>query len=216
MNVPRETKLPGLPADTFAPMLRIRPLPVRKAVADAFRAELKTAARFAVTYDNSLVQPGSFARLDLESGRVRRDPDTGEARLRMRCEFGANSSRAVTVSPMIGARDIFWMRDGQITRAASPITLEVVSVGVARLQDMTDADALAEGVALLPGKFRHPNSSTGRETTPREWFARHWDVSRPAGQAGVSWAANPWVWIYNFKSYRRNIDDMLAAWESRV
>ena len=72
-------------------------------------------------------------------------------------------------------------------RWASRITLEVTDVRVERLQDISEADAVAEGVKNslhLPG---------GRFAT--ENFAHLWWSINGDG----SWEANPWVWVVEFK-----------------
>ena len=78
-------------------------------------------------------------------------------------------------------------------RWASRLLLEVVSVRVERLQAISEADALAEGV--------NPSAA--------ESFARVAGVTRPAGLAyrdlwekingAGSWDANPWVWCVEFR-----------------
>ena len=70
-------------------------------------------------------------------------------------------------------------------RWASRITLEVTGVRVERLQDITEADAKAEGVEKLAAL-----NSTYRAEFRRIW----WDV-----YGAESWNANPWVWVVEFR-----------------
>jgi hypothetical protein len=77
-------------------------------------------------------------------------------------------------------------------RWASRIMLEITGVRVERLNDISEQDAAAEGVG--PGYM--PNS-LGSTTCAgyRPMFARVWrDINGPD-----SWAANPWVWVIEFK-----------------
>ncbi|WP_205520003.1 hypothetical protein [Pyxidicoccus caerfyrddinensis] len=87
-------------------------------------------------------------------------------------------------------------------RWASRLTLEVVSVRVERLHDITEEDARAEGVE------RHPTENGWRNyepephfegvayhTTARESFASLWRFLNGA----ESWDASPWVWRVEFK-----------------
>jgi hypothetical protein len=73
-------------------------------------------------------------------------------------------------------------------RWASRITLDVVSVRVERLQEISQADAKAEGAPPMS------------ETLPlyRDNFRALWD-SVNGEREGASWAANPWVWVITFK-----------------
>ena len=71
-----------------------------------------------------------------------------------------------------------------MTRWASRILLEIVSVRVERLQDISDQDAMAEGVdAAAYGKSH------------RYGFSRLWESINGVG----SWDANPWVWVVEFR-----------------
>lgn len=71
-------------------------------------------------------------------------------------------------------------------RAASRLTLEVTSLRVERLQDISRGDAMAEGCPF-------PNMAKGDD--PRKWYADLWEQINGTG----SWSANPWVWCVSFK-----------------
>ena len=104
-----------------------------------------------------------------------------------------------------------WQRDVlpaiHCPRGLSRITLEVVSVGVERLQEITEADAIAEGVQQDRG--RDVSAAMGGGVTPwrcyldeDEWYSSPitsyrslWELINGPG----SWAANPWVWRVEFK-----------------
>jgi len=80
---------------------------------------------------------------------------------------------------------------------------EIVSVRAERVQNITDADARAEGVTI--GKRRADSTYPPRsiydipmvDETPREAFARLWDSINQT--RGFDWASNPWVWRVEFK-----------------
>jgi len=79
-------------------------------------------------------------------------------------------------------------------RWASRITLEVVSVRVERLQDISEADALEEGVPPLKtagGLY----DWTVKPRGPVGDFQALWESINGAD----SWDANPWVWVIEFK-----------------
>lgn len=91
--------------------------------------------------------------------------------------------RATEVAP----DTLSWKPSIHMPRWASRITLEVTGVRVERLQDISEADAVAEGVKNslhLPG---------GRFAT--ENYAHLWWTINGDG----SWEANPWVWAVEFK-----------------
>jgi len=77
-------------------------------------------------------------------------------------------------------------------RWASRLTLEITEVRVERLQDITDADAIAEGcddptcesISIAPGFMR-------------EVFKGGWDYLN--SKRGFEWDSNPWVWVISFK-----------------
>ena len=77
-------------------------------------------------------------------------------------------------------------------RWASRITLEIVSVRVERLQAISEADALAEGVA---GEQEAAEAGLSWHDKPRRAFRFLWQSINGAD----SWDANPWVWVVEFK-----------------
>lgn len=81
-----------------------------------------------------------------------------------------------------------WRPSIHMPRAASRITLEVTGVRVEKLQDISEADAQAEGAArhISPAAFL---------TGHRQGYRLLWEsINGPD-----SWAANPWVWVIEFK-----------------
>ena len=76
-------------------------------------------------------------------------------------------------------------------RWASRILLEIVSVRVERLNDCSDADARAEGTPGGHGVIPSYNYNA----TPSEHYSHLWESLNGSG----SWAANPWVWVIEFK-----------------
>lgn len=82
-------------------------------------------------------------------------------------------------------------------RWACRILLEIVSVRVERLQDICEADAEAEGCAAEPCDHKRQNCEDIGCCGPTAVGAYRylWDSINGAG----SWAANPWVWVVEFK-----------------
>lgn len=88
-----------------------------------------------------------------------------------------------------------WRPSIHMPRWASRILLEVVSVHVERLNDISEADAIAEGVSSTGDGAFHIENDTFRSPDPVECYARLWESINGPG----SWEANPWVWAVEFK-----------------
>lgn len=87
-------------------------------------------------------------------------------------------------------------------RECSRITLEVTSVRVERLNDISYEDALAEGVADAR-KLVEPECREG-ETADQlarrlRWPQREYELLWEQINGLGSWAANHWVWVVEFK-----------------
>ncbi|MDR8400080.1 hypothetical protein NE850_27605 [Paraburkholderia sp. USG1] len=90
-----------------------------------------------------------------------------------------------------------WRPSIHMPRWASRITLEVIGVRVERLQDCSEQDAIAEGIGKTPAGFWSTYGRSGVDGTysPRSSFHCLWELINGA----ESWAANPWVWVVEFK-----------------
>jgi hypothetical protein len=84
-----------------------------------------------------------------------------------------------------------WRSPVTMPRRASRITLEVMSVRVERLQNISEADARAEGVSPLT----FINGEPADERAYRGMFAILWAAINDAD----AWGDNPWVWVIEFK-----------------
>lgn len=106
---------------------------------------------------------------------------------------------------------------------ASRITLLVTDVRVERLQDCSEADAIAEGIDRKPyGNWKcycdTPSPWGGAAPTvlahgigrvsadPLHSYASLWDSINGEG----AWDANPWVVAYSFKPFLGHIDQVAA------
>ncbi|EON11952.1 hypothetical protein C266_19253 [Pandoraea sp. SD6-2] len=88
-----------------------------------------------------------------------------------------------------------WRPSIHMPRSASRITLDITGVRVERLQDISEKDALAEGIQQqTTGWFSVPGFA-GAGTSARAAFALLWQSINGPG----SWDANPWVWVVEFK-----------------
>ena len=78
---------------------------------------------------------------------------------------------------------IRWRPSIHMPRATCRLRLAVTGVRVERLQDISDADVVAEGAIAENG------------ATPRGAFASLWDSAYGAG----AWDVDPWVWVVEFE-----------------
>lgn len=81
-------------------------------------------------------------------------------------------------------------------RWASRITPEITGVRVERLQDISEADALAEGIVFQPGGgYGLADTTHYHATDPRQSYFSLWEAINGDGSV----AANPWVWAVEFR-----------------
>jgi len=101
-------------------------------------------------------------------------------------------------------------------RWASRITLEVTGVKVERLQDCSEADAIAEGIEFCPieedglgGWKCYAPEPKGQDewSSPYHSYRTLWDSINGPG----AWDKNPWVAAYTFRSVLGNIDQIARA-----
>lgn len=82
-------------------------------------------------------------------------------------------------------------------RWASRITLELTDVRVQRLQEISEEDALAEGVQLHWRSVKHPIKGTLKcWPTARVAFEELWHSTH--GKRSP-WSSKPWVWALTFR-----------------
>lgn len=101
--------------------------------------------------------------------------------------------RADGISPFPVRR---WRPSIHMPRWASRITLEVTGVRVERVQDISEEDAVAEGVCEVDGKrgvFDGGGPAMG--PTAKHAFMRLWDSIYGPG----AWERNDWVWAATFR-----------------
>ena len=107
-----------------------------------------------------------------------------------------------------------WTPSIHMPRWASRITLEVTGVRAERLQDISEVDAMAEGITRLteplpPRRWSGPNRFTLKgmgsgacagsvslnAPAAEDLYRRLWESINGPG----SWDLNPWVWVVEFK-----------------
>lgn len=95
-----------------------------------------------------------------------------------------------------------WTPSIHMPRWASRLTLKVTGVRVERVQDISKADAEAEGFKLPPVDGQ--GFSIGAKTN----FRHAWEKIY-----GDSWERNDWVWVIDFEVIRQNVDEYLKEQE---
>jgi hypothetical protein len=99
-----------------------------------------------------------------------------------------------------GTDGLRWTPGIHMPRWASRITLEITDVRVERLQDITEANVVAEGIQRWPLGFRvdvsgAPVHECRTFAVARDAYRWLWEEINGPG----SWDANPWIWVFEFE-----------------
>lgn len=148
--------------------------------------DITWCAPMAASNDPWVDDPCDWTQHDYDK-HVRRLPsfreiDDPESEYGMRCEFDAS--------------ELSWRPSIHMPRWASRITLEVVAVRVERVQDISEEDAVAEGVDAVSLNDVPRQATWSR----RQDFAQLWNSIN--AKRGFGWDTNPWVWVIEFKTIR--------------
>jgi len=116
-----------------------------------------------------------------------------------KCELGENCPGYTYKETYIGP-EIKWKPSIHMPREAARLFLEVKSVRVERLQDITFDDMRKEGTFLEKGDWSEiciwRDCVPAIESIWKKAFSRQWDSI--STKRGYSWESNPWVWVYEF------------------
>lgn len=105
-----------------------------------------------------------------------------------------------------------WWPSIHMPREFSRLTLTVTEVRVERLQDISEADASAEGISpLSSGRYHCGHDEEGEITckSPVTAFAWLWNGIN-GKRPGCHWQDNPWVVATTFEVIVQNIDQVSA------
>lgn len=96
-----------------------------------------------------------------------------------------------------------WHPSIHMPRWASRITLEVTGVRVERLQDISESDAIAEGIErnVFNDEWSGYGQFHGAALTPKGSYRALWESINGPG----SWDANPWVWVVEFTRHNAQV-----------
>jgi len=109
-----------------------------------------------------------------------------------------------------------WIPSIHMARRFSRLTLRITDVRVQRLQEISEADAQAEGLEAIDfpyGRFWRNYLLSDSEAqcspmleTPRESFLSLWDSIN--ARRGYGWDVNPWIWALSFDVIHANVDQV--------
>jgi len=108
-------------------------------------------------------------------------------------EVGGDPGRTIYATTVRGPEPERWRSPIFMPRTRSRITLDVVSVRVERLQEISDGDVAREGVDW--NAIGGPLTSRTRSFAA-DAFSRGWDSIN--AKRGYSWESNPWAWVLTF------------------
>lgn len=129
--------------------------------------------------------------------------------------LGDVSYRATVSADCCGAwtpkeiAEMHWKPSIHMPRWASRLTLEVTDVRVQRLQEISEADAEAEGVERdTDGWIDYLMPGTQCCLKARDSFQTLWTSINAS--RGFGWDANPWVVAIGFRVHPMNVDEFIA------
>lgn len=118
-------------------------------------------------------------------GKIHKTPWTArEIRNEITCPYGRPGDKALSWRPSIF-----------MPRQASRIDLEIKTIRIEPVQEISDQDVIAEGVAIeWPGP--------GPEPYKRNLWAVYSHLWNQINRKRAPWCNNPWVWVIEFMRLR--------------
>lgn len=102
-----------------------------------------------------------------------------------------------------------WTPSIHMPRRLSRLTLRITDVRVQRLQDISEEDAIAEGLIPVTSPqfkpmWRYDSEKGGDFSDPRTAYRFLWEMINGPG----SWDANPWIWAISYTAIAANVDQV--------
>lgn len=93
-----------------------------------------------------------------------------------------------------------WKPSIRMPKEAARIWLKVTDVRVERLQEITEAEAEAEGAVNNIGMIHAPDNEYDHIHTAKEHFIEIWNSTiKKSDRDRYGWNASPWVWVIEFE-----------------
>jgi uncharacterized protein YhfF len=105
-----------------------------------------------------------------------------------------------------------WRPSIHMPKEAARIWLEVTNVRVERLQEITEEDAIKEGISWLDDACYYNNGwhptfydpDSGGSPIFKDGFKEFWDSLNT--KRGYGWEINPWVWVIEFERMKEDVN----------
>ena len=95
-----------------------------------------------------------------------------------------------------GSVNVKWHPSIHMPKEAARIWFKVTDVKVERLQDITEEQAIKEGITC----FKYDVNTGKEESAALDWFPIFWDSTvKKSDSDCYGWDANPWVWVIGFE-----------------
>lgn len=113
-----------------------------------------------------------------------------------------------------------WKPSIHMPSSCSRLTLKITNIRAERVQDISESDAVAEGIEVFneDGNLWYSGWMDGKDS----WFtdAWKWHCNDPIQaykelwdginfKRGFGWDVNPWVWVIEFEVIKQNVDKYL-------
>ena len=105
-----------------------------------------------------------------------------------------------------------WKPSIHMPKEAARLFLQIKSVRVERLNDISEEDAIAEGVEFLGVDDNGPNYKNYTHGNPLNWYGEDpasgsfrslWSSIYGDRYGTHSWQSNPWVWVIEFEPIQK-------------
>lgn len=106
----------------------------------------------------------------------------------------------VIPAKMLNVKSFKWIPSIHMPKAACRTFLQIQDIQVQRLQDITEAEAIAEGIERTDGvtcykNYLHPENYYFGNKAAKSSYKSLWQLIN----GPTSWQANPYVWVIKFK-----------------